>query len=429
MLVPFSMIPKGEAYVRLSPKDKKRLDALYETLAKRSEKLLGYPVNLSYDYDGLYHFFAFTLNNVGDPFTEAIYEINTRGFEREVVSFFAQLYHAPEDAWWGYVTNGGTEGNMYGLYLAREALPDGIVYFSHDTHYSIAKLTRVLGIPNVVVKSQENGEIDYECLEEKIKANRGKPPIIVANIGTTMKGAVDRVEKIVDILRCNDIQKFYIHCDAALGGMILPFVPGAPIFDFRMPIGSISLSGYKMIGAPMPCGIVIVRKKNVERVQRYIELIGVSDTTLSGSRNGHMTLFLWYAIKRFGTQGFQKMIAECLNMTKYTLDRLKEISWDAHAEEFSVTVVIKRPSEKIVKKWQLAVEGNIAHVLLMPHVLKKQIDAFIEDLKQESAHFFPSEAISAPEYTATMDAAGPVHKTHGNLLHISECVPPDLLGI
>lgn len=367
----------------ISSKDKKRLNTLYDEFMKGSEKLLGYPANLLYDYSDLYRFFTFTINNVGDPFVEGLYDINTHVFEREVISFFAELYHAPQDDYWGYVTNGGTEGNMYGLYLARESLPKGIAYFSEDTHYSIKKAVRIFGIPSHIIKSQKNGEIDYEDLEKKIKIEYKRPPIIVANIGTVIKGATDRIEKIVDILDRNAIKKFYIHCDAALGGMILPFADNAPIFDFRMPIGSISVSGHKMIGSPIPCGIVIARKKDVERVKQHIEYIGAPDTTFSGSRNGHTPLFIWYAIKKFGVQGFQEIIASCLDITKYALERLNEISWDAQAEKFSVTIVMKRPSEKIAKKWQLAVEKDIAHLLIMPHVSKKQIDAFIEDLKQE----------------------------------------------
>lgn len=375
----------------ISSEDKKRLDTLYDILTERSEKHLGYPINLLYDYRDLYRFFAFSINNIGDPFKERLHTINTHVFERDVVSFFAQLYHAPQDDYWGYVTNGGTEGNIYGLYLARESLPNGNVLFSQDTHYSVKKAVRILGIPSNIIKSQKNGEIDYEDLEQKIKRDDKRPPIIVANIGTVIKGATDRVEKIVDILRRNAIQKFYIHCDAALGGMILPFIDTAPIFDFRMPIGSISVSGHKMIGSPMPCGIVIARKKNVEKVQQQIEYISAPDTTFSGSRNGHTALFIWYAIKKFDVQGFQKMIASCLDVTKYALERLKEISWDARAEKFSVTIVIKRPSEKIAKKWQLAVEKDIAHLLIMPHVSKKRIDAFIEDLKQECVFLGISE--------------------------------------
>ena len=367
----------------ISSENKERLDALYDTFVKRSKRVLGYPANFLYNYTDLYRFFAFTINNIGDPFVQGMYDLNTHIFEQEVVSFFARLYHAPEDTYWGYVTNGGTEGNMYGLYLARESLPNGMAYFSEDAHYSIRKAVRVLNIPNKQIKSQKNGEIDYEDLEKKIKAGPKRPPIIVANIGTTIKGATDRIEKITILLHRNAIQKFYIHCDAALGGMILPFVDNAPLFDFRMPIGSISISGHKMIGSPLPCGVVIARKKDVERIQQYIEYIGAPDTTLSGSRNGHSVLFLWYAIQRLGYEGFKKNITSCLDMTKYTLEQLKKIQWDAWAEEFSVTIVIKLPSRKLINKWHLVAEKDIAHLLIMPHISKAHIDALIKDLEQE----------------------------------------------
>lgn len=371
---------------KLSSADTDRLNALHNTFTSGVERHLGYPANVLYDYTDLHRFFAFTINNVGDPFAEeGIYEINTHAFEREVVAFFASLYHAPEGQYWGHVTNGGTEGNMYALYLAREAYPDGIMYFSHDAHYSMPKIAKVLGVPYRSIRSQANGEMDYADLEKQIQENAGKPPIIVATIGTTMKGAVDRIEEIVEILKSNAIEKFYIHCDGALGGMVLPFVEHAPLFDFQLPISSISVSGHKMIGSPIPCGVVIVRKEHVARVQREIELIGSHDTTLSGSRNGHSVLFLWYAIQRFGIVGFTKMIARCQALKNYTLDRMREISWDAYAGDYSVIIMIKRPPDRLVRKWQLAVVGDSAHLVIMPNISQEHIDAFMEDLRQENA--------------------------------------------
>jgi len=368
---------------QISSESTERLDALHKVLTDKSEKLFGYPSNLLHDYSDLYRFFSFSINNIGDPFKESLYEINTRTLEREVVTFFADLYNAPKDAYWGYVTNGGTEGNMYGLYLARESLPDGVIYFSDNAHYSVPKTARFMGFPYKKILSQSNGEIDYQALSDEIH-NDPRPPIIVATIGTTMLGAVDRVEKILDILHEHAVEKFYIHCDAALGGMILPFIDDAPLFDFRLPIGSISVSGHKMIGSPMPCGIVIARKENVEQVSQLIEFMGAHDTTLSGSRNGHSVLFLWYAIQKFGYKGFHQMVTGCLEVTNYTLNRLKEIGWDAHVEDFSVTIVTRRPSEQLAKKWQLAVQGDIAHLVIVPHISKRHIDAFIEDLKKEN---------------------------------------------
>lgn len=41
----------------------------------------------------------------------------------------------------------------------------------------------------------------------------------------------------------------------------MPFIQKAPRVSFRKPIGSVSVSGHKFIGAPVPCGVVITRQK------------------------------------------------------------------------------------------------------------------------------------------------------------------------
>ena len=364
----------------LSPEDNAKIDNLYSKFKEYSQAFLGYPCNLAYDYTILERFFELSMINVGDPFDDGIYKTNTKEFERDVIAFFARLYNISENEYWGYVTNGGTEGNMYGLYLGREMYSNALVYFSEDTHYSIFKIVHMLGMRHVVIKSQQNGEMDYDDLHSVLATHREIPAIILANIGTTMKGAVDRIDIINDALQKNVIREHYIHCDAALGGMILPFVKDAPVFDFRLPVDSISVSGHKFIGMPFPSGIVIAKNQNVERIRKAIEYIGASDTTLSGSRNGIGPLMFWIAIRSLGYEGFEKRVQECLALTKYAVERCNAIGWFAKANEFYNTVVIKRPSAEIVKKWQLAVQGDMAHVIIMPHITKDKIDAFINDL-------------------------------------------------
>lgn len=41
----------------------------------------------------------------------------------------------------------------------------------------------------------------------------------------------------------------------------MPFIRQAPMVSFRKPIGSVSVSGHKFIGAPVPCGVVITRQR------------------------------------------------------------------------------------------------------------------------------------------------------------------------
>ena len=144
---------------------------------------------------------------------------------------------------------------MYGIYLGRELFPEGLVYYSEDTHYSVNKILRCLHVRNIMIKSCPDGRIDLEDLRETIRIHRDLPPIVFANIGTTMKGAIDDLLGIRQILDDLAIHQSYIHGDAALSGMILPLVDDPQPWDFDAGLDSISISGHKMIGAPIPCGV------------------------------------------------------------------------------------------------------------------------------------------------------------------------------
>ena len=366
----------------LPEKDKKLLEDLYQHAKIESERFIGYPCNLNFDYTDLLPFLRLGLNNIGDPYTSSNYHINSHALEREVVQFFAELTGADED-YWGYVTNGGTEGNMYGLYLARELYPQGIVYYSQDTHYSVNKILRILNAKSIMIRSQDNGEMDYQDLEETIHIKREYVPIILANIGTTMKGAVDQLEKILDLLKRKAVSTYYIHCDAALGGMILPFMEGAPAFGFSAGADSLSISGHKFVGSPIPCGITMAKRRHVDRIARSIEYVGTLDTTLSGSRNGITPIFLWYTIKCMGVEKFRKAVEHCVAMTDYAIAELRKSGWDAWRNPYSTTVVFNRPSMGLINKWQLASYKDIAHMVIMPHVTKERVDQFIKDLQKE----------------------------------------------
>lgn len=48
--------------------------------------------------------------------------------------------------------------------------------------------------------------------------------------------------------------------------------------------------------------------------------------------------------------------------------------------ELSNTVVFERPREEtFVRKWQLACEGDIAHVVVMPNVDISKLEEFVQD--------------------------------------------------
>lgn len=364
----------------LSERDQQRLEELRRYIREQYRTFVGYPCRGDLDYGELVDFLRYPINNVGDPFAPSSYHLHTRELEREVLAWFAELTHVPPDDYWGYVTNGGTEGNIYGLFLARELFPTGMVYYAEDTHYSVSKNLRVLNMRHIMIKGQPNGEIDYEDLYETLRIHRDVPPIIFANIGTTMTEAVDDVQRIRGMLQDLAIHESYIHCDAALCGMTLPFIEGAPVYDFRAGIDSISISGHKFIGSPIPCGIVLAQKRYVERIARSIEYVGTLDTTLTGSRNGITPLFLWYAIRRAGAEGFRRQVAECLQKAEYAVERLREIGLAAWRNPFAITAVFPRPPAEVLEKWQIAVQGDRAHIITLQSTTHRQIDELVADI-------------------------------------------------
>lgn len=370
-----SSLPDAKPY-------QKKLDRLYDELKAEAKRCLGYPCNHAFDYSEIYRFLNLAMNNVGDPFQDSTYALNTLELEREVIEIFAELTHLPQEELWGYVTNGGTEGNMYGLYLAREMYPNGMVYFSEHTHYSVAKILRLQHTPSIMIKAQENGEMDYDDLAESLLVNRDVPPIIFANIGTTMTGAIDDLDRIRGILKEQNIENAYIHADAALHGLGLAFIDNPPPWDFAAGIDSLSISGHKWFGAPIPCGICLARMKHVDRISRAVEYVGVNDTTITGSRSAFSPLMLWYGLKKKGNEEFKNMIRRSIDLAQFTVDAFQKHGINAWRNLNSPIVIFPRPSKQLVKRWSLAVDGEIAHIVCLDHMEKQIIQTFVDEYCQ-----------------------------------------------
>lgn len=247
-------------------RQRQALGQLERYLKEYQSNLLGYQVNQNLHYAKQLAFMLdIHTNNVGDPFDNANYALNTKTAERAVLDYFAKLWHAPvpsdpanKESYWGYVlTMGSTEGNLFGLYNARDYLKGRALYqeasgglssgtpqrrtshpkhayhpvafFSEDSHYSIIRAVRILDIRTfyeIGVKHYQGkcpitsdgqwprevpsrngtegpGSIDVDKLIRLVEffAQTGSPPLIVLNVGTSFKGAYDDVEEIGNRLK------------------------------------------------------------------------------------------------------------------------------------------------------------------------------------------------------------------------------------
>ncbi|MYE37930.1 MAG: histidine decarboxylase [Candidatus Spechtbacteria bacterium SB0662_bin_43] len=360
-----------------------QFDELLKTFDFFKHHMAGYPSNQAFDYSPLFPALQYSINNIGDPFHDSNYTANTHEMERQVIYFFAELMRLPHNQRWGYVTNGGTEGNLFGMYVGRETIPNAITYFSEDVHYSIFKIVKLLQLKPVIIKSQPHGEMDYNDLLKRLKEHSKRPALIMANIGTTMKGAVDDVVKIREALHEAKIKQHYIHADCALSGMILPFVEHPQPYGFDNGFDSCAISGHKMIGSPIPCGIALTRKPFINKIAQSIEYVEVLDTTIMGSRNAFTPLMLWYAIQKKGVSGFRDQVAKMLETAEYTVQAFQKHNIKSWRNKNSITCVFPRPHHDITRKWNIASQGNLSHIITVSHVTKEIVDQVIQDILQD----------------------------------------------
>ncbi|RDX63844.1 Serine decarboxylase 1, partial [Mucuna pruriens] len=117
----------------------------------------------------------------------------------------------------------------------------------------------------------------------------------------------------------------------------------APRITFKKPIGSVTISGHKFLGSPIPCGVVITRLEYINALSKDVEIIASRDATITGSRCGHAPIFLWYALKIRGLIGLQNEVQKCITNARYLQNRLRDAGIGAMLNEFSNIVIFERP--------------------------------------------------------------------------------------
>jgi len=385
-------------------KEEEALSKLYlleQRILETCPNFMGYPCNSAFDLDSFFSWWQksplsqMPLNDVGNPYDESSYSLNARHFEREALRIFSSFYKLKEEEAWGYTTTGGTLGNEQGLYMGRERLKSHgkpILYVSSESHYSIRSLAKVLDLECVVVKSDWRGEMDYKDLEKKL--NHSRPALFSVSLGTTFKGGIDNIDKIEYICKKARLPAVHYHADAALFGGILPFHPAkdAPRIDFEhQPYDSIAVSMHKFFGSPIPLGVFLTRSRYIDSLSpEYIEYIRTKNITIPCSRSSLSTLIFWWTMKTNSISDFAKEVAMIIENAQYLHHSLQSINHPSDLNDYSNTVYFKKPSDKLCQKWSLATVncpdlGPLAHVVVMQHVGRNLIDAFIDDLCKERA--------------------------------------------
>ncbi|MBP2199721.1 pyridoxal phosphate-dependent decarboxylase family protein [Pantoea cypripedii] len=199
----------------------------------------------------------------------------------------AQVGYPAGDA--GVFTSGGTQSNLMGLMLARDAFyarqghsvqQDGItgdlrkikVLCSENAHFSVQKNMALLGhgYQSVVqVKSDRFARMDVNDLKAKLAqadANGEQILAIVATAGTTDAGAIDPLREIAGIAAERNI---WVHVDAAWGGALLLSEKYRDYLDGLELVDSVTLDFHKQFFQTISCGAFLLKDERHYELMRY----------------------------------------------------------------------------------------------------------------------------------------------------------------
>lgn len=167
----------------------------------------------------------------------------------------------------GVFVSGGSMANITALTAARDCKLDdetlhlGVAYISDQTHSSVAKGLRIIGIPNKrirVIPTHDNFTMNTELLEAQIEKDIAAgliPFVIIGTAGTTNTGSIDPFQEISRIAKAHDI---WFHIDGAYGGSVLlspkykHLLAGTELAD------SMSWDAHKWLYQTYGCAMVLV---------------------------------------------------------------------------------------------------------------------------------------------------------------------------
>jgi aromatic-L-amino-acid/L-tryptophan decarboxylase len=274
--------------------------------------------------------------------------------EMRLVEWLAGLVGYPAATAGGDLTSGGSIANLSAIVAAREAhdvkladLPRRVVYFSSQSHHSVAKALRLAGLAECVhrtVDVDERFRMKAAAFAAQVKADREAgllPWFVAATAGTTDVGAVDPLAEIAEIAAHEGL---WLHVDAAYGGAFLLCEPGRRALEGIGRSDSTVIDPHKGLFLPFGSGALLVRDRDrLAHANRYhanymqdtvrpdVEL-SPADLSPELSRP-FRGLRLWLPLKLFGLAPFRAALEEKLLLAQHFHARLGELpNWEVGPE-------------------------------------------------------------------------------------------------
>jgi glutamate/tyrosine decarboxylase-like PLP-dependent enzyme len=209
----------------------------------------------------------------------------------------------------GHLTGGGTMANLEALWVAGCLHPGKRVIASKQAHYTHSRISDVLGLPFSSVGVGDDGRMDLTAIEKLLR--KGDVGTIVATIGNTGLGAVDRLPQILELA---DRYGARVHADAAYGGYFglasaLDDETRAA-YDHLTGVDSIVVDPHKHGLQPYGCGCVLFRDADVGSFYQHDSPftyfssaeLHLGEISLECSRPGASAVALWATQQLFPLQ-------------------------------------------------------------------------------------------------------------------------------
>ncbi|WP_371500815.1 pyridoxal-dependent decarboxylase [Kitasatospora sp. NBC_00374] len=294
-------------------------------------------------------------------------------FETELLAELAELVGFPAGRAAGVVTTGGTESNLLGLMLARDAvlgggveldgLPAGVrpvIVASRAAHFSVQRAAALLGLGEravLAVPVDRELRMDPRALADTLAGavRAGRTPIaVVATAGTTDTGAVDPLHRAADLAARHGAR---LHVDAAYGGGALLSRRLAPLLDGIARADSVSLDFHKLGWQPAAAGVFLTaRAENYASLARHAAYLNPADDEQAGypsllGRSLRTTrrpdgFKLAVTLRTLGRDGLGRLVEACHDLARATAAAVRaEPSLELHCEPILTTVVFRyRPA-------------------------------------------------------------------------------------
>lgn len=273
--------------------------------------------------------------------------------ERLTLRYFARAVGYDPDASTANFTTGGLEANLSALVVAlMHRFPSyrqagvaclgsrPVVYISSESHHSIVKVCRIVGLGAEAVRevpTTERFAMDPAALRDLIEADSkmGRYPfLVVGTAGTTGGGIVDPLADLAEIAGKFNL---WFHVDAAWGGAALLVPRLRPLLQGIERADSVTWDAHKWLSVPMGAGMFFCRHTEAARAAFDIstsympagsgeDMVDPYRTTLQWSRRA-IGLKLFMSLAELGGSGLREQVDHQAVMGDLLKKKLVEAGW------------------------------------------------------------------------------------------------------